>query len=324
MSGFKNPESNVEDLGHPDYEKHFTVLADQAEQEEYHAIHVEKMKILYGLYVFKQRSSSGDLKTFSDYAKQFFKDTASGTDSEDFGHQTGIGFMVGLLRELKTTNDGSLLTRTLEHLHEALCKVQPGAFDKSSKFAYERNNLLNKARDFLLELINDSSTDKSITSLAYRIVMMLALARNSVQDLLVLCQLLDANPQADVDLRKELRMLRASGHATAKEFNAGKIKFVSEKFIVMPLCSYGDASLGVELTSDSWILDGHHIFAKVSGRGLLKIATGTCGKTPGTVLAVNSELDGDKASMMLLGGKLYMRHEGIKPAGFMIIDKETL
>lgn len=69
VSGFKNPECNVEDLVHPDYEKHFTVLADQAEQEEYHAIHVEKMKILYGLYVFKQRSSSDDLKSFSDYAK---------------------------------------------------------------------------------------------------------------------------------------------------------------------------------------------------------------------------------------------------------------
>jgi len=128
-----------------------------------------------------------------------------------------------------------------------------------------------------------------------------------------------------VDLRKELRMLKAAGHAnSAKEFNAGKIKFVSEKFVTMPLSSYGDASLGVELSSDSWILDGDHIYAKVSGRGLLKIATGTCGKTPGTVIAVNSELDGDKASMMLFGGKLYMRHEGIKPAGFMIIDKETL
>lgn len=119
-------------------------------------------------------------------------------------------------------------------------------------------------------------------------------------------------------------MLRDSGHASTKEFNAGKIKFVSEKFSEMPLCSYGDASLGVELTSDSWILDGDHLFAKVSGRGLLKICTGTCGQPPGTVRAVNKELDGDKASMMLLGGKLYMRHEGIKPAGFMIIDKETL
>jgi hypothetical protein len=69
VCGFKNAESNIEDLGSPDYEKHFSVLADQEQYESYHKIQVQKMKILYGLYIYKQKSSSGNCKSFQDYAK---------------------------------------------------------------------------------------------------------------------------------------------------------------------------------------------------------------------------------------------------------------
>jgi len=45
---------------------------------------------------------------------------------------------------------------------------------------------------------------------------------------------------------------------------------------------------------------------------------------PVTVVAVNKDLDKPNASLMLLGGKLYLRHSDIKPVPFVIINKETL
>jgi hypothetical protein len=66
------------------------------------------------------------------------------------------------MRELKGHNDGSLLTKTLELLLQALHKVKPGSFQANTKYSFERDATLNKARDFLLELIRDSKTDKAI------------------------------------------------------------------------------------------------------------------------------------------------------------------
>jgi hypothetical protein len=45
---------------------------------------------------------------------------------------------------------------------------------------------------------------------------------------------------------------------------------------------------------------------------------------PGRVIEVNKDLGKEKASLMLLNGQLYMRHEDIKPAPFVLIDKNTL
>ena len=42
---------------------------------------------------------------------------------------------------------------------------------------------------------------------------------------------------------------------------------------------------------------------------------------PGRVVAMNPELDKPDASLMVLDGKLYLRHGDIKPAPFVIIDK---
>jgi hypothetical protein len=90
------------------------------------------------------------------------------------------------------------------------------------------------------------------------------------------------------------------------------------------MSSYGDGSIDVSLESDSWVLDGAYMYAKASGKGLLKLSTGTDGKTPGKIVAANKDLNGDRSSMMLLNGKIYLRHTDAKPAPFEIIDAETL
>jgi len=80
----------------------------------------------------------------------------------------------------------------------------------------------------------------------------------------------------------------------------------------------------VNASTDSWVLDGGYFFALVEGRGLVKLATGSHGGMPGRIMARNSELDKAKGSLMLLDGKLYFRHEGIKPAPFVLVDRDTL
>lgn len=42
VCGFKTAESNIEDLGVPPHERHFTVLSDQAAQENFHKVQLQK------------------------------------------------------------------------------------------------------------------------------------------------------------------------------------------------------------------------------------------------------------------------------------------
>jgi hypothetical protein len=92
----------------------------------------------------------------------------------------------------------------------------------------------------------------------------------------------------------------------------------------MPLCSFGDQRIRLDITNDSWIFDGEYFYAKIGGKGLVKISTGSDGRTPGRIIAVNAEFDKNLASMMQLEDKIYIRHSEIKPAPFTVIDKNTL
>jgi len=72
------------------------------------------------------------------------------------------------------------------------------------------------------------------------------------------------------------------------------------------------------------VADGDYFYALLSGRGLVKLSTGAQGGMPGRVEAVNPEFDKPNGSLMLYKGKLYLRHEELKPAPFLTIDPETL
>jgi len=45
---------------------------------------------------------------------------------------------------------------------------------------------------------------------------------------------------------------------------------------------------------------------------------------PGIIVAINTELDKSKASLMLMDEKLYMRHSDEKEAPFVIVNRSTL
>lgn len=63
------------------------------------------------------------------------------------------------------------------------------------------------------------------------------------------------------------------------------------KPVEMPLASHGSRALTINASSDSWVQDGDHFFAMISGKGLVKLTTGADGSMPGNIVAINSELD---------------------------------
>jgi hypothetical protein len=61
---------------------------------------------------------------------------------------------------------------------------------------------------FLLDIIADSKSSKEVLNLAHQVLLLLGLARNSAEDLLVLSSLLQKDTSGSIDLREGLRILR--------------------------------------------------------------------------------------------------------------------
>jgi len=88
--------------------------------------------------------------------------------------------------------------------------------------------------------------------------------------------------------------------------------------------AYHDGSAIQVNKEDSWIQDGDHFIGLTSSLGLVKISSGSDGSMPGKIVAMNSSLKPSMHSMMLFKGKIYLRHEDIKPAPFVNINRYSL
>lgn len=159
---------------------------------------------------------------------------------------------------------------------------------------------------------------------------MLGRMRHNLEDFLIVNSILHRkDPAFAIDLRDELRILQAqSGPQSAVigaggKFEPGSSSDVGEP-IQMPIISHGSRTLSVNASTDSWVQDGDHLFAVISGKGLVKLATGADGSMPGNVVAINADLDKSDASLMLLDEKLYMRHSDEKEAPFILVNRSTL
>jgi hypothetical protein len=101
--------------------------------------------------------------------------------------QASFGFVVALLTEMKSVNNGSLLIKALEHFLSSLSIVEPGSFMTGDKYSFILDANLNEARKFLVDLIQDKTSDKKVIILSCKVLLMLGLARSSVEDFLILC-----------------------------------------------------------------------------------------------------------------------------------------
>ena len=60
---------------------------------------------------------------------------------------------------------------------------------------------LNDARSFLVSIIEEKSSSKRATELAFKILLLLGIVRSNVEDLLIVSTLLDKHQENQVDLR---------------------------------------------------------------------------------------------------------------------------
>jgi len=260
---------------------------------------------LYVLYLLRRKASNQEKQSFNEYATKFLTESTGGSEADEKSKasiQAAFGFVMTLLRELKSINNGSLMNRSLEHFLETLQRTKPGSFHNGDKHSFALDASLNTVRAFLVELINGNE-DKKVVTLAFKLIFMLGLARSSVEDFLVLVSLLSDKKHMDVDLRDELKILRVleskelSTVSKEDKFDAGAVTYLGQRPTDMPICVLAGESpseiiyLSSSKKEDSWVQDGTYLYALVSGMGLVKISMGVKDIMPGRIIAINKELD---------------------------------
>lgn len=114
MSGFKTPESHIQDLQEPAHMKFFTVLSNEGNLSELRNLQEKKAKILYALYLLKGR---GEKETFQEYFTSVLKD-AIDSRAEGKDIQGGFGFIMFILQEMKGMGD--VVEHSMEKVIESL------------------------------------------------------------------------------------------------------------------------------------------------------------------------------------------------------------
>jgi hypothetical protein len=142
----------------------------------------------------KLKSEGSKGSNFQEYLKDILtgqkkkkKEEEVVSDRSRASMQASFGFVVALLTEMKSVNNGSLLIKALEHFLSSLSIVEPGSFMTGDKYSFILDANLNEARKFLVDLIQDKTSDKKVIILSCKVLLMLGLARSSVEDFLILC-----------------------------------------------------------------------------------------------------------------------------------------
>lgn len=211
------------------------------------------------------------------FLKEAPVDDAGSDQKPQAAIQAGFGFLVVLLREMRSVSNGDLLVKALEHFIQILKQAEPGSFHTGDRLSFVLDSSLNEARAFLVELIGDGRTESRVAALAHRALFLLALARASVEDLLVLCSALTESKHGAVDLRTELGILRdvdAQQLATISKdakYDAGEARTLRKGAVRMPICNSAGKGIPIAPATDSWVLEDGFFYAVVAGRGLVKL-----------------------------------------------------
>ena len=92
------------------------------------------------------------------------------------GLESGFKFSLSLLKEIKSINK-DMLVNSLEYLYQTLKFAEPGSLYSTDKLSFMIDSNLNDARQFLVQIIEDSSANKRAVELAYKIILLLGIVR---------------------------------------------------------------------------------------------------------------------------------------------------
>lgn len=259
MSGFKNGEANIEELTQPIHEKFFTVLKHDEHAKDFQNLQKMRMLILHSLYQIKQKQSSKVSQPFKDYVAQFLEDRTDEDDISRSTKQVGFGFLVAMLSEMRTINNGSLLEHSLAQFLQILKRQGPGQMFEISTEGFDLEASLNEASQFLAELISDKATPAKTKILAAKTLLALGYARDSAEDILQLVLLIREQAQqgTSIDLTEELKLLQkhsSAGSSTdLKSLNEDDFNFSTIiRLMYLPPISMSD--------NKSFVVDGNFLF----------------------------------------------------------------
>lgn len=74
------------------------------------------------------------------------------------GLESGFKFSLSLLKEIKGINK-DMLVNSLEYLYQTLKFAEPGSLYSTDKLSFMIDSNLNDARQFLVQIIEDSSSN---------------------------------------------------------------------------------------------------------------------------------------------------------------------
>ena len=217
----------------------------------------KQIYILYSIYLQRQKLNDEDKKDFFDYVTKFLNipsesekekeqpsgppcDTLPRTSVADTRSQlsldTGLKFSMNILRELGKVNR-ELMTSSLQCLLDTLKQYRPGSlYSTQDRMAYQLDENLNEARDFLVDEIDqilshqNPMSNKEFIKVAVKIILMLGITRSNIEDYLIVLKLLDYQKNVSLsflDLSEELSIIssyygyggKSSDHACSLDDN---------------------------------------------------------------------------------------------------------
>ena len=134
-------------------------------------------------------SSSFKKLNFFEYVQRFLS-KSDVSDRVQVGLETGFKFSLSLLKEIRGINK-DMLVNSLEYLYQTLRSSEPGSLYSTDKLSFMIDANLNDARTFLVSLIEDMSSSDRAVELAYKIILLIGIARSNIEDLLIVATLLD-------------------------------------------------------------------------------------------------------------------------------------
>jgi len=260
VAGFRNGEANIEQLNQPLYEKYFTVPKMIDDQENFQKLQNQRMVVLYCIYQIKQRQSSKTSMPFQKYVAEYIKEHSSEDDMEcqqSIIKNLNFDFIIGMLQELKSVNNGDLLQNALNHFYLTLKKHRSGALFANHVNSFELESTFNRFRDFLIQIIKESSS-KTLVHTTFKCFIVLGHARGSVEDFLQLSTIYDEQVKKGnyINLVEELQLLDADSQnkkEAEKSFDCGE-RIESNKPIYL---TYNQKRLG---TNKSYAIDESFLY----------------------------------------------------------------
>lgn len=336
--GFKNSEALIEKLGDPDHARYYTVDENTGEEKKIQETMLMKRHLLLAINGLRARSSGKKDQKFSQLVSVFLEGER-GDQRKEAAIPEGLNFVIILMQELRALpNSGKILTQFLKQVVINLHRVDAGSFfEAADKTSFILDATLNDARAFILELIEEKKgSDPEVVHESMRLLMSLAVARQSVEDLLTVSSLLgDKTVAKDVDLRQEIhRMLQDAGQAKQQdEENEETYGSTLEDLdrVGEPVLRLFDPELHGDVIFSTFTVEGDYAYICHKQNGWFKILIGRSGGMNGQVVCSGKAYDPPRSpNCMILGGKMYVRHEGHckgddGPArAFSILDKNTL